>query len=79
MAAATTASAAVQGPENLLVDVEAVAAMLGVSTRSVWRLSDAARMPRPVRLGTSVRWKRDEVAGWIGAGCPRPAAATGRR
>ena len=37
-----------------LLDVQAVAELLGCSTRHVYRLSDAGRLPAPVRLGTLV-------------------------
>jgi len=63
-----------------LLDVRAVADLLGCSPRHVYRLADAGRMPRPLRLGALVRWRRDELMGWIAAGCPadRRAAAGGR-
>ena len=54
-----------------LLDAKAVAKLLGVSARTVWRLSDGGRMPRPVRLGSLVRWKSDEIDDWISAGCPK--------
>jgi excisionase family DNA binding protein len=54
-----------------LLDVRAVAVLLGgCSTRHVHRLADAGRMPRPIKLGTLVRWRRAELEAWIGAGCP---------
>jgi excisionase family DNA binding protein len=52
-----------------LLDVRAVAALLGCSTRHVYRLADARRMPPPVRLGALVRWPRQVVEAWISAGC----------
>ena len=52
-----------------LLDVVAVAAMLDVSSRHVYRLADAGRMPRPVKLGGAVRWDRDVIKDWIDAGC----------
>ncbi len=62
-----------------LLDVRAVASMLGgCSTRHIYRLSDAGRMPRPIRLGSLVRWRRAELEVWIGAGCPSQQPA-GRR
>ncbi|NUQ09042.1 MAG: helix-turn-helix domain-containing protein [Phycisphaerae bacterium] len=55
-----------------LLDVRAVAALLGdCSERHIRRLSDAGRMPPPVRLGTLVRWKRSSLLEWIAAGCPQ--------
>jgi excisionase family DNA binding protein len=53
-----------------LLDVQAVAEMLGCSERHVYRLSDAGRMPAPVKLGALVRWNRAVVESWIDQGCP---------
>ena len=54
-----------------LPDVPAVASLLGgCSTRHVRRLADAGRMPRPIKLGTLLRWRRAELMGWIEDGCP---------
>lgn len=63
--------------EALLLDVRAVAALLGCSTRHVYRLADAGRMPAPVKLGALVRWSAAEIAAWIGEGCP-PCRKGGR-
>lgn len=59
-----------------LLTVRQVAETLGCSPRHVYRLADAGRMPRPVRLGSLIRWRRqtgDPTTGiedWIDAGCP---------
>ena len=54
-----------------LLDVRAVSELLGnCSTRHVYRLADAGRMPRPIKLGSLVRWRRHELESWIAAGCP---------
>lgn len=53
-----------------LLDVGAVAAMLGCSTRHVYRLADSGRMPRPVKLGTLNRWRPAEIENWLASGCP---------
>lgn len=53
-----------------LVDVRAVAETLGCSPRHVYRMADAGKLPRPVKIGALVRWRRAEVAEWIGRGCP---------
>jgi excisionase family DNA binding protein len=60
-----------------LLDVRAVAGVLGCSARHVYRLADAGRMPRPLKLGQLVRWRRGELLGWIADGCP--AIRTNRR
>jgi excisionase family DNA binding protein len=53
-----------------LLDVQAVAEMLGCSQRHVYRLSDAGRMPAPVKLGSLVRWSAAAIREWIDKGCP---------
>ncbi len=59
-----------QAPAAKLLDVQAAAALLGCSPRTVYRLADAGRMPPPVKLGALVRWNRAAVEDWIAAGCP---------
>ncbi len=41
-----------------LLGVRAVATMLGLSPRSVYRLADAGTLPRPLKIGGAVRWRR---------------------
>ena len=65
-------------PTAQLLDVEAVAAMLGCSPRHVYRLSDAGAMPRPVKLGALVRWSKAAVEDWVAAGCPSCRKGAGR-
>lgn len=61
-----------------LLDVKAVALLLGrCSTRHIYRLADAGRMPRPLRLGSLVRWRRTEVMNWIAGGCQPIGSARG--
>jgi len=58
-----------------LLDVKAVADLLSCSTRHVYRLADAGRCPKPVKLGSLVRWTQRTgdpqtgVLDWIEAGC----------
>ncbi|MGO9597026.1 MAG: helix-turn-helix transcriptional regulator [Isosphaeraceae bacterium] len=53
-----------------LLNAEEVAAMLGVSERTLWRLLSAGRVPKPVRFGRSTRWRLADVEEWINRGCP---------
>ena len=53
-----------------LLDVQAVAELLGCSPRHVYRLSDAGRMPAPVKLGALVRWNSRSIQDWIDQKCP---------
>ena len=54
-----------------MLTVHDVARMLCCSARSVYRLTDAGRMPRPVKLGSLVRWPQEAIEQWIAQGCPR--------
>ncbi len=56
-----------------LLDVQAVAELLGCSPRHIYRLADAGRMPAPVKLGSLVRWKLSgpgSISEWLDQGCP---------
>ena len=53
-----------------LLGVREVAARLGVSSREVWKLTSCGRMPAPVRLSRSVRWRESDISEFIRLGCP---------
>ena len=53
-----------------LITVKEVAETLGLSERTVYRLADMGKMPRPVKIGAAVRWRRNELDQWIEDGCP---------
>jgi excisionase family DNA binding protein len=54
----------------IAISARELAELLNVSLRQVWRLNSAGKLPKPIRLGGSVRWNRQEVMDWFGAGCP---------
>ena len=54
----------------MLLSAENLAKMLDVSVRTLWRLRSSGKLPRPVKIGGSVRWRADEVREWIAEGCP---------
>jgi prophage regulatory protein len=58
--------------QSLLVSADRLAGLLQVSTRTLWRLLSAGKLPKPIRLGGSVRWRLDEIGKWIDNGCPVP-------
>jgi len=71
--------------EALLLDAEQTAALLGISSASVYRMRSAGKLPLPVRLGGSVRWSRETLVEWVRMNCPplkefeaRRAAGNGR-
>lgn len=57
---------------GLLIPAAEVTRLLDVSRRALWRLKASGRLPRPLRIGRSVRWRREEIRLWIAAGCPDP-------
>jgi len=69
-------AASLQKPQ--LLGVESVAAMLDASTSHVRRLADGGKMPRPLKLGASVRWNRIDLENWIAGGCKAVRATKGR-
>ncbi|MCK5270690.1 MAG: helix-turn-helix domain-containing protein [Sedimentisphaerales bacterium] len=65
--------------DTALLDVNQVASLLNCSSRTVYRLSDAGCMPRPVKLGSLVRWERSAIESWIADGCPKCKRKVGQR
>jgi len=63
---------------SAMLDVQGVADLLRCSTRHVYRLADAGKMPRAMKLGALVRWSRESVLTWIKDGCPSCRRGTGR-
>lgn len=59
-----------QSSERLAVPARQVANLLSISERHVWALDSSGRLPRPNRLGRSVRWNITELRDWQDAGCP---------
>jgi len=57
-------------PNLPMLDIGALAALLGISDRHIRRLVDSGRCPAPLRLGKCLRWNRMAVESWIAAGCP---------
>ncbi len=47
-----------------------LASLLGVSLRHIRRMDAAGKLPKPVRLGYSVRWLAAEIEAWLTAGAP---------
>lgn len=56
--------------EQLALPAKAAAKLLGISERHLWALHSSARIPQPIRLGRSVRWRRAELVEWLDAGAP---------
>jgi predicted DNA-binding transcriptional regulator AlpA len=57
-------------PAPLLVDARELARLLGIGLRTLRSHDSAGRLPRPVRIGGSVRWRVAEIRLWLDAGAP---------
>lgn len=52
-----------------LITVDELAALLGISRRSVYRLDLRGELPPALRV-RGVRWIRQEIEAWLDQGCP---------
>lgn len=53
-----------------LLTIDDLAALLGCSRRTVHRLIERGRVPKPCRFGSLLRWPRAQVDAWVARGCP---------
>ena len=66
----TAGQAAAPVVNAALISIHDVATLLDCSTRHIYRLVDARRIPQPIKLGALLRWVRADFEQWIAAGCP---------
>jgi excisionase family DNA binding protein len=75
----TTATEAAPAAPALMTSAE-LSAELQISERTVRRLEITGKIgPAPINIGRAVRYRREDVAKWIAAGCPARANWAGRR
>lgn len=58
------------GRQRAMMSVDDVAKEIGCCSRSIRRWADSGRMPRPIKLGSLIRWPRVVIEQWIADGCP---------
>lgn len=56
--------------EPLTYRVEQLAAALGISKVSIFRLISSGKLPRPAKLGRINVWPVQEIQSWLEAGSP---------
>lgn len=54
----------------LLLSARDLAALLRLSLRTIRAMDAAGKLPAPLRIGGSVRWRTDDIRAWLDAGCP---------
>lgn len=59
--------------EQRLLSIGAVAEKLDVSPRAVSKWAAAGRLPAPVRIGRTVRWRASDIDRFMALGCPDDA------
>ncbi len=60
----------------LLINAEQVSQILNISERTLWRLVSGGKLPQPVRIGRSARWRVQDIHDWIESGCPSELTKT---
>ena len=59
----------VANPAELMA-VGELARRLRVSVRQVHRMNKNGLIPRPLKIGTCIRWDPDEISQWLRCGAP---------
>ena len=57
-------------PSPLVFTARQFAAVMEMSERGIRKLNSAGLIPRPIRIGRSVRWRAAEIEAWLAAGAP---------
>ena len=52
-----------------LLSAKVLAKMLSLSTRTVWRLRSAGKLPKPVCVGANIRWKLSDITLYLECDC----------
>ena len=47
--------------QDCLISCKQLARMLSTSTRTAWRLLSAGKLPKPISIGGSKRWKISDI------------------
>ena len=62
---------------NPLLTVREVAALCKWSTRQVYKMVSSGRLPAPLKVGRSTRWRASDIEAWIKNGCQLPTDSKG--
>ena len=54
----------------LLLTAKQLAQTLNIGESTLWRYHSSGKVPMPVTIGRTVRWRAEEVHAWVNAGCP---------
>jgi len=62
-----------------LLTAKDAAKLCRLSKRSWFRLSSALQIPKPVRIGGSLRWRQSDIELWLSMNCPNRREFEARR
>jgi predicted DNA-binding transcriptional regulator AlpA len=62
-----------------VVTAKELGKILAVAVRTIWRYDEEGKIPRPLRIGRSVRWRLNEIQDWLNCGAPRREVWEARR
>jgi predicted DNA-binding transcriptional regulator AlpA len=54
--------------DDRLLRVQDVAAQLAIAVRTCWKWVASGQLPRPLRLGSSIRWRQSDISRFIELG-----------
>jgi predicted DNA-binding transcriptional regulator AlpA len=57
-------------PPALLMTVDDLARELRTSGKTITRMEQSGRLPRPIKVGRAKRWSRQTIVAWIASGAP---------
>ena len=55
---------------GLLIDMREASKLLKVSQRTIYAMHSQGRMPKPIRIGSAIRWPYNQLKAWVDSGCP---------
>jgi excisionase family DNA binding protein len=64
-----------QDGSDYLLTITDVIKRLHISRGTVYALTSRGAMPKPIKLGSSIRWRESDIAAFIAAGCSMPECA----
>ena len=53
----------------LLIDVRDLATMLSRSERTIHRLNDSGKIPKPLRINRGLLWRKSDILLWLDNDC----------
>jgi predicted DNA-binding transcriptional regulator AlpA len=55
--------------ESVLLDVHGLATMLNRSERTIHRLNDSGKIPKPLRINRGLLWRKSDILLWLDHDC----------